>query len=382
MKRRKISLFIFIDAFGWEVLKKHPGFLADLVRYRKSLKTIFGYSSACDPSIISGMLPSEHLHWSSFYYSPSTSPYKWVKWLSFLPSKIANRQRVRNILSRFIKKIHGFTGYFQIYTVPFKYLPFFDYAEKKRIWDKEGLLKGTTIFDRLIEHQIPYYVGDQDSEQQQLDKVSKLLQSQSIDFAYLLLGKLDGLMHILGTRDPQVDQLIEKYDLEIRSLINIAEENYENVSWYIFSDHGMHNVQETFDLQAKIDSLGLTFGTDYAAMYDSTMARFWYLNEKARKAILDCLKEIDKGRILSDEELRQWGVFFPDHKYGETIFLMNPGVLIIPSFMGLKRIPGMHGYHPDEADSNAMICSNRPIPENVNRCDQIFSIMCREAGVI
>jgi hypothetical protein len=35
------------------------------------------------------------------------------------------------------------------------------------------------------------------------------------------------------------------------------------------------------------------------------------------------------------------------------VFLADPGVLIVPSHMGLRPIPGMHGYAPGDADSVA-----------------------------
>lgn len=378
MKKKKINLFIFIDAFGWEILKKHPNFLKGAIVDSKRLQTILGYSNACDPSIISGLVPSQHLHWSSFYYSPETCPYKWVRWLKFLPPVLTNYHKTRHYVSKLIKKIHGFTGYFQIYNVPFKYLPYFDYAEKKRIWEKNGLQKGKTIFNYLEDKQIPYYVGDLEPEEQQLDHLKRLLNAQAIDFAYILLGKLDALMHTFGTHSSQIDHQIVKYDRQIRDLIKVAERSYEEVDWYVFSDHGMHNIKEGFDLQGRINNLGLKYGSDYVAVYDSTMARFWFLKKHARKVILNCLEGIDEGRLLSVEELKDLGVYFPDHRYGEEIFLMNPGILIVPSFMGLKKIGGMHGYHPDEKDSYAMICSNRSIPDNVKRCEQIFNIMFSE----
>lgn len=62
---KTLGLFVFIDGFGWEVLRRHPEFLAGLAPERKSLETILGYSSACDPSIISGITPSGHKLWSS-----------------------------------------------------------------------------------------------------------------------------------------------------------------------------------------------------------------------------------------------------------------------------------------------------------------------------
>ncbi len=126
---------------GWEVLQRHPELLSKVAPNRKRLETIFGYSSACDPSIISGKLPSEHGLWSSFYYSPETSPFANYSWMKWLPRGIMNHHRVRSRISQMVAKRLGYTGYLQLYNVPFEYLPYFDYAEKKRIYMPGGLRK-------------------------------------------------------------------------------------------------------------------------------------------------------------------------------------------------------------------------------------------------
>jgi len=374
MSEKKIDLFFFIDAFGWKLLEEHPQFLKEITVDRKPLDTILGYSSACDPSIISGLRPSEHLLWSSFYYSPSTCQYKWAKWLKLLPKALTDNHRIRHQLSSLIKKMCGFTGYFQIYNVPFDKLPLFDYAEKKRIWAPKGLPQGKTIFDILHEKKRPYYVGDQHNENEQIAIVEKEIKTQSLQFAYLLFGKLDAKLHSVGTKDKEVDAIINHYDKAIKRLVKLAKEHYEEVNFYVFSDHGMHDVKETINLQALIERLNLSYGKDYIAFYDSTMARFWFLNDNARTKITQFLENQKKGKVLANEELSKLGVYFSDKRYGELIFLLNSGVLIVPSFMGKKAIKGMHGYHPHDKESLAMITSNRLIPSNVTSIEKIYSL--------
>lgn len=380
-KKSSIGLFFFIDAFGWEVYQRNRFFLSDLVRDAKPLETILGYSSACDPSIISGRLPSEHRMWSSFYYSPETCPYRWLRHLRVLPESIFNRGRVRYWLSQVIKRIHRFTGYFMIYNVPFRLLPYFDYSEKRSIW-REGLLRGKTIFNRLDEQSRPYYVhtsGTSDAERFQ--ELRGRLRNGSIDFGYISLGRLDALMHRVGNRGGEVSDLLRWYDGQIRETIAAAEASYERVSWYVFTDHGMHNTSGGYDLIADVERLGLEFGKDYVAFYDATMGRFWTLNDRARSALAGLLGAHAQGRLLPDDELKTLGVYFEDHMYGDLIFLMNSGVQIVPSFMGTTRMPGLHGFHPRDADSYASILSNRPLPDGLRRIEGIYGIMEGEAGL-
>jgi len=378
----RLPLFIFIDAFGWEVLRSHPDFLADLAPHRKPLRTILGYSSACDPSIISGRRPSEHRLWSSFYYAPETSPFRWLRALRFLPASLMNRARVRHLLSRLIKKLHGFTGYFQIYNVPFDKLGIFDYAEKKRIWEPGGLPVGDNIFDELRSAGKRWYVHDSSlPDEEKIRRLGTRITAKDIDFAYISLGKLDALMHARGPRGPGVPELVRWYDRQIRALLDHARAHYDEVPFWVFTDHGMHDVNSTVDLQKEIQATGLVYGLDYTAFYDSTMARFWFHRPQARERLSALLSTHPSGRILPDEELRQLGVYFPDHQYGEMVFLVHGGILIVPSFMGAKRIAGMHGYHPDEADASAMICSNLPLPEDLESIEHIHRLMRRYTGL-
>ena len=55
-----------------------------------------------------------------------------------------------------------------------------------------------------------------------------------------------------------------------------------NASMTLFSDHGMTPVTDRFDLVGAIDELGFSMPKDYLAVYDSTMARFWFFNPEAR----------------------------------------------------------------------------------------------------
>lgn len=382
VKKEKLSLFVFIDAFGQEVSQRHSGFLKGWVRDSKPLETILGYSSACDPSIISGLTPGEHGLWSSFYYDPAGSPFKWTRPLRLLPDTIFRRGRVRNLLSKWIKKRCGFTGYFQLYAVPFEHLHLFNYAEQKRIWEPGGLPHGKTIFDRLTEEGIPYYVHDSDvGDDIRCERLMADIQNQRIDFAYCSLGRLDALMHSVGNDHPDIGKLMEWYDDKIRALLDAAAENYHDVSWYVFTDHGMHNVTETYDLIADIEALGLEWNKDYIAFYDSTMARFWFLEDKARAPIANCLENHPKGRVLSDQELKEYGTYFDDHQYGEVIFLMNSGTQIVPSFMGAKACSGMHGFDPADPDSLASISSNHPIPDAITKIQHIHQLMLDELNL-
>jgi len=156
--------------------------------------------------------------------------------------------------------------------------------------------------------------------------------------------------------------------------------HYAEVHLYIFSDHGMANCDRLVDLKAKIDALPVRMEKDYAVVYDSTMARFWFFNERARQLVTEALGKVPEGRVLPDEELRRYHAWFEDGYFGELIFLMQEGVLIVPSHMGERPIRAMHGYHPTDPQSYATLCTNQPlIPEEVTHIPHICRLMEKTA---
>ncbi len=372
----------FVDAFGWRIFQDND-FLSDRLQTAEPLETILGYSCACDPTIITGELPDVHGHFSFFCYDPPASPFGPCRWLSLLPWTITKRGRVRRQLSKLIQRVNGFTGYFQIYNVPFNRLPYFDYSEKRDIYEHGGLVNRTpTIFDYLRENNIRFSLSDwRKNEQHNIAAMTEQVREGDIRFGYLYLAELDGIMHAEGTESPRVAEKIQWYDSQFRKLMDEAQQQYDEVRLYVFSDHGMANVTKNVDLVAEIDSLGLRFGEDYAVMYDSTMARIWTLTDEAELRIRGKLTELDYGRILSEDELRGYGAFFEDGRYGDLLFLLEPGALITPSFMNETHVPGMHGYDPKDADSVALFASTDLVSDPPRRLDDLYGLMRREADI-
>ncbi len=379
-KAPKISIVVFIDALGWEVLKGRH-FMETQLPFRRKLRSVFGFSSACIPSILTGLMPRQHRHWSFFYYSPQTSPFKPLRILRLLPRSLVDRGRVRNLISKMIKSLYSYTGYFQLYNIPFEHVDKFDYCEKSDLFKPGGMNQGENIFDHLSRAGVSYHVSDwRDSEEQNLEALKSDLKKKDISFALLYMASMDALLHEVGKESPQVDEKLEWYEKQLDEVLRLASEQYEQVRVFICSDHGMATVHTHIDLMSKIEELGLTFGSDYTATYDSTMGRFWFHNQGARERITELLELIPLGRILPLGELQQLGCDFEGDQYGEMIFLMDAGVLIVPSHMGINPITGMHGYHPDDPDSDASLLSNAEPLNDPQAITDVFHLMRAESG--
>ncbi len=377
-----ISIFTFIDALGWEIAKDLP-FLEGEAVMKRPLGTVFGYSSTCDPTIITGAKPRDHGHFSFFAYDPHNSPFRPLRPLGWLPRSIVDRGRVRHWISKLVGKAYGYTGYFQLYAMPFDKAPYFDYTEKRDIYRKGGINGGQpSVFVLLEKAGIPFFRSNwRKGDAQALIDAEAALASGKPRLAYVYLAAMDAILHQDGSASTRARTMIKDYDGSLRRLLEVARQHYDEVRLFVFSDHGMTDTIDNCALMSTIDATGLKFGIDYAAVYDSTMARFWFLSPGSEARIREALAGEKRGRILDEETKVAWGVDFPDKRYGELFFLLDPGVLLCPSHMGIKTMAGMHGFAPDHPASVASFFSTVPLADPPEALADLFGLMCRESGL-
>lgn len=377
-----LPLFIMIDACGWEIVRNDP-FAKNFAPTRKKLESVFGYSSTCVPSILSGRWPDEHRNWCYFVFDPRNSPFKSLKPFRWLPRFITSRRIFRRYLTKFVKVQLKFRGYFDLYNIPFKYIHLFDFTEKKSPLKPRGMNRGPNIFDFLEERDIPYFVTEPlKPEEDNRDRLIRDVEAERIDFAFQYWAGLDGLLHMVGNDSPEIPRKLRMYEGWIETVLKAAREHYKEVRLYIFSDHGMANCDEHLDLKAKIDALDLKMGEDYAVVYDSTMARFWFFQDDAKCRIIEVLQGEPQGRIMPDKELKGFRAYFDDHYFGELVWLAKEGVLIVPSHMGERPIRAMHGYHPHDPHTYATLFTNQDsVPDEVTHIPHIYNLMERDAAL-
>ena len=64
---------------------------------------------------------------------------------------------------------------------------------------------------------------------------------------------------------------------------------------------------------------------------------------------------------------------------GELFFLLDPGVLMCPSFMNDRHMAGMHGYQPNDPDSVASFASSERMSETPRGLEDMYQLMRSEA---
>ena len=105
--------------------------------------------------------------------------------------------------------------------------------------------------------------------------------------------------------------------------------------------------------------------------------RFWWLDPASEAPVREAFRAFP-GHWLDEDEMRRNGIWRDDKKFGQAIFLADPGIQFCPSDMGVKPLNGMHGYDPADEDSLACCLSTVPIPDTVRRVCDYFGMMTRE----
>lgn len=379
---RNIQLFVLIDALGWRLIEGRE-FLSDLLPYRWPLRTVLGYSSGAIPTILTGLSPAQNGHWNLYYYDPEGSPFRWLRYFSFLPDSVINHRVTRKLLKEMGRHLLGLGPLFECCVRP-SLLQFFNWVEKRNLYDRGGIPGASSIFDRLAECGIPYrvYSYHHGTDSAIVSRVRHDLEIGEAKLYFIYLSEMDQFLHNYRDDDSKVAKQLERYAAMLRELCEFARRIYPQVGFTVISDHGMTPVRRQYDLVKQIAAAGHTMPNDYLAVYDSTMARFWFFNDRAKREIIAQLDVLPCGAIMSDDELRQLGILFPDRRYGEIIFLLYPGWLLAQSdFNGGGWMPaGMHGYHPDDRDSDAIYLSNVRPPVDVRTIADIYECICLAAA--
>jgi hypothetical protein len=350
---KPLKVVFLVDALGWEVVQRFR-FCEDLLEHRAELGTVLGYSSAAIPSLLSGCTPGEHGAWSMYRLAGKKAPFGYLKFLPKLPHPL--EWRARRLARRITDGRGDISGYYDLYDIPLKLLARFDLA----LYDDPylpGGLGSETIFDALARENIPYKLWYYKTSEADNIKGLTDAMDRGFDLLFLYTAELDALQHGAGVFDRAVEEKLGVYEKFLSEVLEKAGKLGRDLSVYVLSDHGMTDVHSDVDLWGHLEGRGFKIGKDYLAFFDSTMARFWG-PDRVKAAAVEFLGETGKGRLLSDDDLKRYGCLFDDRSYGESIFLMEPGVMIVPSFMGRERIAAMHGYDPEDDYSKGCFLTN------------------------
>jgi hypothetical protein len=119
-------------------------------------------------------------------------------------------------------------------------------------------------------------------------------------------------------------------------------------------------VNKTVDVIGAVRAAGLRSGVDYRVFLDSTLARFWYLNDTAQARVRAALEGVDGLNRITEEQLRRYRIGFNNRAYGDDIFLVGNNTIVLPNYFQTAPVLGMHGYPPEVPEQKGILISSLP----------------------
>jgi hypothetical protein len=367
-----------IDALGYQEARD-PGFLSLLDRPRAPVRSVLGYSSAAIPTLMTGRSACEHGQFSMYARANRSGIFRpLAPILSIAPRLTGRTWMLRRWITRYLHW-RGITGYFSLYNIPLSLLAEFDLCQRKDIYAPRAFSPGEGLADALVGQGRIW--SWRTPEETSWAEMRAEIEQGDARVLWIYTAALDSLMHANGPESEATRRKLRAYDQIITGLIQAAQKRSREVRVFVFGDHGMAPVSQAHDLWGPLDALGLRVPNDYLFFLDSTMARFWFRSAGARRTVEELLRGLEYGRILEDEELAALGVLFPQREYGECIFQLREGAILVPSFMSTEPVRGMHGYHPDDRCSYTTLLTNvkdGPYPTDLVSLHQVLRQAIRE----
>jgi len=357
--KSRVSIFIFCQSFGWDLMQTLP-FLDGLADVRSCARPILGSSCASLPTLLSGTLPAEHKHFSWFYYSPINTPFRVCRFLSYLPV-FRHSRKLRDNIVLAVKKSSHITGRLDIFNMPLRHLPLFDFTERRNLLLPGALGNVPTIIDFLDENNVPYVCSSPDrSDLENADIISAALLGGTASVAFWHVAGIDAILTRRGMASSAIRARVAWLDHRLRGIHDIARARYRRVDLVVFSDSGVIPILDFYNLRQRIQDTRFLPYVDYVAVYEPTMARFWFMSPSCEPVFRRILQSLPCGRIIEKDELAREGCWFDDHRFGQIIFIANPGTVFTPNHIQRESSLAARGYHPDTPGMAAAFMCNLP----------------------
>jgi predicted AlkP superfamily pyrophosphatase or phosphodiesterase len=353
MNSGSATLMICIDAFSSTYLsRENTPFMLELASkgVSSSIVPLFAFRGI-ETTMFTGILPDLHGIWTEIclreqkYHVSRNIGKTLVRLLDIVGSDKARklgRVAVQCMLDRTSVRLTP-------NLIPASAFGYFEPSQKKAIFEP-GSAGPTisTLFDSLRHSSLDFAFVEPSfvkGDRGVLDKVANISgTSRDVKFWYLKFGSPDKAGHLYGPVPDQIGIILKETDRYLQQVIEILQRKYSNLEIMIMADHGMSAVNSYIDIMHDLKGLRSTLFEDYLVFLDSTMARFWFFNDKARSEVEDYLAGLKVGHILSKREFRE--LHIPqDEKYGQLVFVIDEGEMIYPDFWsGTRKARGMHGY--------------------------------------
>ncbi|MDP4012381.1 MAG: alkaline phosphatase family protein [Candidatus Nanoarchaeia archaeon] len=364
------TLILWLDAFRPDYIsKENTPFLFDLKqRYGLTeLKPSFGFSQA---SWFTGCYPNRH----GEFFVYNNGEIKVNSWYLRLVPKLL-RSHLFN-LTRYLKGNDLIAPLMDI-----KEISNFSITREKNYHHPHKL---KTLFDYFRENNLSYLMYywpliiennktrltlfTKGNDKSKLQKSINLIRKTNHDVYFFHIAELDAVGHKFGPKSQQINAKLREHDILIEKLVR--EFNLEKDNVLIWSDHGMIEIKGTINLEEVLPK-----DDRYKKLIESTMVKFWFYDKDIKKEILQKLKKVKNGHILSDSEKKKLKIDFDTNENYEEVFLANPGYLICPNIWQKQPIKGMHGFDYSQKGELGVLMGNKKFNKKGNMVDMLPTIL-------
>lgn len=377
-------MMVLLDAFRYNYIsERNTPFLYDLSKKGLYISKLIPLSPFAERTeLFSGILPEKSEIATKYVYNPEMSPFRWLPHMPL--NGISPRYKIiRHSLGILTKYINDF--YFpSVSWIPFKLLRFFDLPEDRYPIDSNNFLNVPTLFKVLKAYNMNYSYNFIPNIKNDKHGYNKTLHDikRKYDFISLQISGPDSLGHKFGPDSVEFSKNLVNFDKIIKNLVNNFLYLHKNGTIIILGDHGMSPVKGYINLINEVESMKIQIPKDMLYFIDSTMARFWFFNDKIKEKVLRMLIGLDEGEIIYDDDRPKYGLQ-SKKLYGDIIYWLKPGYVFSPDFfqpVGLNDIKGMHGYRDTDERYSFAIMFNpidfTPAKKDFGYLIDVFPTMC------
>src|SRR4051794_11196745 len=251
----KLILY-FADGFAWQYVKDEP-FMEGYWKHRRPLHTLLGYSSTIMPAIVSGRPPQDTGIWTEYFFEPQ--PRSVTQRFFSRPRTALLRPAVnlwRLVWFRITHKL-GYSAEHRL-RLPLDISNLFSRHPIRYDEFPPIALPVPTLADVFKERGLHYefrYVKGGLETQAELQHLRETMDSNDVFFFYD--PALDGGGHVAGASVEALPEPITNIERFLRDAAELLSESGHQPEVMLFSDHGMTNVADTFDLFARLEDFRL-----------------------------------------------------------------------------------------------------------------------------
>ncbi len=341
-------LIVFVDSLPYALLPR-------MERMRRApeawpLRPGFGYSVNIHAEMFAGLLPDDVGYFGEWTYDPPHSPgWRYRRILPLLDALFHPYVLNRGLQTLLTRNYHPGVV---VPNIPLRHLDKFALTGY-HLLDDPAAFPRPSIF---TEHPEMRFLPIPRLPKGERDAVSyeqtMALLAEGVTSLFVTLPDLDGFGHRYGIEGEPYLEHLRRLDLWLDAVVERFMEAHPHGHLFVVSDHGMVTVTKGLSLELE-RAVGPASHRTYVYFSDANILRVWVKDEALRQPIRAYLDAFEGGRLVTDEERRDYGITNP--RFGDFIFVLEEGLAFEPSTFARHKPKGMHGYHP-EAPGQQAVC--------------------------